>query len=72
MAKPSRTLDPRSDRVALVYAGDDSGTPALSGVPARSLTEGDLCRILYINGGSADQLVADLIASGIYTALTGD
>lgn len=41
-------IDPRSERIALFYTGDDSGHPAISGVPARDLTEGDVARIVYV------------------------
>lgn len=39
-----RTFDPASDRVVLAYVGD--GRP-IAGVPARDLTEHDLCRIQH-------------------------
>jgi hypothetical protein len=41
-------LDPRSDKVALYYAGDEEGNPSLVNVPARDLTEADLARLLYV------------------------
>lgn len=44
MPKPTPAFDPRSDRLVLRYVGD--GRP-LNGVPARDLTESDLCRIAY-------------------------
>jgi len=42
------TIDPRSDRVALFYTGDDDGTPFVTGIPARDLTEGDIARLVYV------------------------
>lgn len=44
-------IDERSDRVALHYTGTDAGEPAISGVPARDLTENDIARILYVRHG---------------------
>lgn len=70
MTKKTTALDPRSDRVALVYTGDDSGHPAIDGVPARNLTESDLCRLLYIRADesaeAAAALIAELAATTIY------
>lgn len=40
-------FDPRSETVVLAYQGDDAGSPALGGIPARDLTEADICRIVY-------------------------
>lgn len=47
-------LDPRSDKVVLFYTGDDEGRPAISGVPARDLTENDVARQLYIRHGGKE------------------
>lgn len=44
-------IDPRSDRIALHYTGDEGGSPAISGVPARDLTENDIARLVYIEHG---------------------
>lgn len=44
-------IDPRSDRIALHYTGNDAGEPAISGVPARDLTENDIDRLVYVEHG---------------------
>ena len=41
------SFDPRSERVVLEYRGSEDGVPALGGIPARDLTEADLCRLVY-------------------------
>lgn len=48
------SIDPRSDRIALYYTGDDAGVPSMSGVPARNLTEGDIARLVYERRVAAD------------------
>lgn len=67
-------IDPRSDRVALHYTGSEAGEPAVSGVPARDLTENDLARLVFIEHGdlsgaaraaASDKLV-DRLTSGPY------
>jgi len=65
-------IDPRSDRIALHYTGNDAGEPAISGVPARDLTENDIARLLTIEHGDGlrgaartgaiDKLVDELTA----------
>ena len=64
-------IDPRSDKVALHYTGNDAGEPAISGVPARDLTENDLARLVRIEHGdisgaahanATDKLVDGLLA----------
>lgn len=47
-------IDPRSDKVALHYTGSDAGEPAISGVPARDLTENDIDRLVYIDHGGKE------------------
>lgn len=55
----ARTFDPRSEDVVLEYQGrpaegDDPGwEPVLFGVPARDLTEHDICRLVYQDGVTA-------------------
>ena len=44
-------IDPRSARIALHYTGNDAGEPAISGVPARDLTENDIARLVYVEHG---------------------
>lgn len=44
-------IDPRSADVALHYTGTDAGEPAISGVPARDLTENDVARLVYVQHG---------------------
>lgn len=44
-------IDPRSDKVVLHYTGDDAGSPAVFGVPARDLTENDVARLVYVEHG---------------------
>lgn len=53
MAKDT-TFDPRSDTVVLEYRGTEptenesaGWQPALNGIPARDLTEADICRLVY-------------------------
>jgi hypothetical protein len=46
-------IDPRSDKIALHYTGNDAGEPAISGVPARDLTENDIDRLLVVEHGDA-------------------
>ncbi len=64
-------IDPRSDRIALHYTGSDAGEPAISGIPARDLTENDLARLVSIDHGdisgaahhaATDSLVTRLVA----------
>jgi hypothetical protein len=67
--KPA-ALDPRSARVVLTYTGNNAGEPSIASVPARDLTENDLCRLLLEQGGKLDQadpFIAALIATGLYT-----
>lgn len=45
-------IDPRSDKVAMFYTGNDAGEPAIGGVPARDLTENDVARLVYVDHGS--------------------
>lgn len=45
------SLDPRSDKVALYYTGNDSGEPSMFGIPARDLTENDIARELFVRHG---------------------
>lgn len=59
-------VDPRSDKVALHYTGNDAGEPAISGIPARDLTENDLARAVYVehgelSGAAHDRAVAKLV-----------
>ncbi len=61
--KPIPALDPRSERTVLVFAGDDRH---ISGVPARDLTEHDVCRLALIREAEPALVVADLIATGLY------
>lgn len=73
---PKKSLDPRSDAIALHYRGDEAGEPNIPGVPARDLTENDLCRLVFVRSGhTADDkgfgeavtaLMAELSASDIY------
>jgi hypothetical protein len=44
-------IDPRSDRIALHYTGSEAGEPAISGVPARDLTENDVDRLVFVEHG---------------------
>jgi hypothetical protein len=56
MAKSEKTFDPRSETVVLDYRGTDATDespawqPALGGIPARDLTEADICRLVYQRG----------------------
>lgn len=67
-------IDPRSDRVALHYQGDESGRPFISGVPARDLTENDIARLVTIAHGqlrgaahqAAVDALVDRLAAGPY------
>lgn len=62
-------LDPRSDRIVLAYSGGAAGEPHVEGVPARDLSENDLCRLLVVRGAgpaAADDLIAELTATGLY------
>lgn len=47
-------IDARSDKIALHYTGSDAGEPAISGVPARDLTENDIDRLLYVRRTEAE------------------
>src|SRR5690349_5641329 len=53
MAKSETTFDPRSDTVVLEYRGREATDqvpawqPSLGGIPARDLTEADICRLVY-------------------------
>lgn len=67
-------IDPRSDRIALHYTGSDAGEPAISGVPARDLTENDIARLVFVDHGdlsgaahqnATDKLV-DRLTAGPY------
>ena len=69
---PKPALDPRSTRIALVYTGDDAGHPYLSGIPARNLTENDVCHLADSRGVTASVILADLTASGLYTPAKED
>lgn len=51
--KAAREFDPRSDAVVLTYRGSEDGTPSLHGIPARDLTEADICRLVYQAGVTA-------------------
>jgi len=61
--KPTPAFDPRSERTVLVFAGAERH---VSGVPARDLTEHDVCRLAFIREAEPAAVVADLIASGLY------
>ena len=43
-------FDPRSEAIVLAYQGTADGTPYLNGIPARDLTEADICRLVYARG----------------------
>lgn len=65
------SIDPRSDRIALYYTGNDGGEPAISGVPARDLTENDIARQLFIRHGNVPTGAAGEKAAGaLYDELT--
>ena len=66
MPTKPRGLDPRSDRIVLAYGGDESGNPHLSGVPARDLSEHDVCRLASTSEREPEAVLAELIASGLY------
>lgn len=67
-------IDPRRDRIALHYTGNDAGEPAISGVPARDLTENDVARLVYVQHGElsgaafekATDKLADELTDGPY------
>lgn len=65
------SIDPTSTKVVLRYTGTDAGVPAISGVPARDLTENDLARLVYVEHGdlsgaafdtATDKIVDQLLA----------
>lgn len=53
MAKSEQTFNPRSNAVVLAYQGDEAWAPALNGIPARDLTEADICRLVYMTAVNA-------------------
>lgn len=57
-----------SDKVALFYTGNDEGEPHVSGVPARDLTDEDIARLVYIEGGgkNAEGKLIDRLTAGPY------
>lgn len=67
-------IDPRSARIALHYTGSDAGEPAISGVPARDLTENDVARLVYVEHGdlsgaaenNATEKLVDRLLAGPY------
>ncbi len=67
-------IDPRSTAIALHYTGSDAGEPAISGVPARDLTENDIARLVYVEHGDlsgasfdkASDKLADELTDGPY------
>lgn len=63
-SKTTPAWDARSERVVLLYRGDSDAH--LSGVPARDLTEHDLCRLAFVREVEPAAVVADLIAAGLY------
>lgn len=64
------SIDPRSDKVALYYTGNEAGEPSLSGVPARDLTENDLARLVYVEHGALSGAAHDNAVEKITDRLT--
>ena len=64
------SIDPRSSKVALYYTGNDAGEPAISGVPARDLTENDLARLVYVEHGEISGAAHDNATDKIVDRLT--
>jgi hypothetical protein len=62
-------IDPRSDSIALHYTGNEAGEPAISGVPARDLTQNDVARLVLIEHGdlrgAARQAAIDKLVDGL-------
>lgn len=63
-------IDPRSDKPALFYTGDDSGSPAVGGIPARDLTENDLARAVYVEHGDLSGAAHEKATGAIVDRLT--
>lgn len=63
-------IDPRSDRIALHYTGSDAGEPAISGVPARDLTENDVARLVFVDHGDLSGAAATNATDKLVDRLT--
>lgn len=68
------SIDARSDKTHLYYTGTDAGEPAISGVPARDLSENDVARLVYVEHGdlsgaafdNATEKIVDRLTAGPY------
>lgn len=63
-------IDPQSTRIALHYTGTDAGEPAISGVPARDLTEHDVARLVYVDHGDISGAAHAAATDKLVTRLT--
>lgn len=63
-------IDARSDKVALHYTGNDAGEPAVSGVPARDLTQNDIARIVAVDHGELKGAARQSAIDATVTRLT--